>query len=218
MRRTISLALVVLSVIGVAPVLAFAADSETRLFFGPTGRTLKQGEGYVTADELFLPHVQFGVTDRFSMGAGTSAIFSSDFRPPVWFTPKFKIHDDGRTAVAVGAIHAMVAGDQFGLAYVVATTGSSDRAFTIGAGWGYPGRSGGGAPVIITGGEWRVSRRMTLVNEDYFAARGGTALVGIRVTDRRYPRLSSDVGLVMPIAMGRFIPAPVFNITWRFGR
>lgn len=40
----------------------------TRLFFGPTGRSVKKGEGYVGVYGLFLPFVQVGITDRISIG------------------------------------------------------------------------------------------------------------------------------------------------------
>ena len=225
---------------------ARAADNDTRLFFGPNGRTLVRGEGYVTADQLFLPYVQVGITDHVSMGAGTLALFSSDVTPPIWLTPKVKIFESDRTAVAAGVIDAIFSGDQFGLAYVVATSGPRDKAFTLGAGWTYlhhsgsviqtptssarpgysvqPGRQSGdpshteGAPVLIAGAEYRISRRVTVVSEDYLGSHGGTALVGIRVIDKHHPNLTANVGLMMPITSSIFIVAPVFNFTWHFGR
>lgn len=54
---------------------------DTRLFFAPTARSLKRGEGYVGVYEIFLPFVQVGVTDRFSIGGGTPSIFARDFHP-----------------------------------------------------------------------------------------------------------------------------------------
>ena len=38
--------------------------NRTRLFFGPTARSLPKGRGYVGVYELVMPFVQVGVTDR----------------------------------------------------------------------------------------------------------------------------------------------------------
>jgi len=50
-----------------------ADPNPTRLFFGPTARALKQGAAYVGVYEILLPFVQIGITDRISVGAGTTA-------------------------------------------------------------------------------------------------------------------------------------------------
>ena len=68
----------------------------TRLFFAPTGRSLKKGEAYFGVYELFLPFVQVGVTDRFSIGAGTPLVFGNDFERPVWITPSSRSSSAGR--------------------------------------------------------------------------------------------------------------------------
>jgi len=41
-----------------------ADPNPTRLFFGPTARSLKQGAGYFGVYEILLPFVQVGLTDR----------------------------------------------------------------------------------------------------------------------------------------------------------
>ena len=43
----------------------------TRLFFAPTGRSLKKGEAYFGVYEILLPFVQVGITDRISIGGGS---------------------------------------------------------------------------------------------------------------------------------------------------
>ena len=48
----------------------------TRLFFGPTGRTMEKGQVYVGVYEFLMPFVQVGITDRFSIGGGTPLILS----------------------------------------------------------------------------------------------------------------------------------------------
>ena len=43
----------------------------TRLFFGPTGRSLARGQAYLGVYEFLMPFVQVGITDRLSIGGGT---------------------------------------------------------------------------------------------------------------------------------------------------
>jgi len=69
----------------------------TRLFFGPTARSLKRGEAYFGVYEVFMPFVQVGVTDRLSIGGGTPLIFG-DVERPLWVTPKLEIVRAGAPA------------------------------------------------------------------------------------------------------------------------
>ena len=50
----------------------------TRLFFGPTGRSLKKGQTYLGVYEFLMPFVQYGITDRISIGGGTPFVFGFD--------------------------------------------------------------------------------------------------------------------------------------------
>ena len=63
----------------------------TRLFFGPTGRQLKRGDVYLGVYDIFIPFVQVGVTDRFSIGGGTPLVFGGGGDRPFWLTPKFTV-------------------------------------------------------------------------------------------------------------------------------
>ncbi len=117
-----------------------ADANATRLLFSPTGRSLRKGQGYVGVYEFLLPFVQYGVTDRFSLGAGTPLIFFGDESGrPVWLTPKYQFYKGSKTSAAVGVMHFVVFGEdtRAGLAYAVATIGTDDNALTAGAGWAY---------------------------------------------------------------------------------
>lgn len=218
-------------------------SNSTRLLFGPTGRSLAKGEGYIGVYEFLLPFVQVGVTDRFSMGAGTPLVFvGDDSAPPVWLTPKYQVYRGESTSAAAGVLHFVGLGSssQVGIAYGVATTGTEDHAFTLGAGWAYaryrttgdrppcelpPGSRGCGEPakttkhvgsaVLMAGGERRVSRRIKVVSENYVFREGGIVSLGVRFLGKR---LSADLGGFAPIGVGGFVLAPVVNFAWKFGR
>ena len=82
---------------------AAVATSETvtedavasKLFYAPTGRTLKRGDVYVAIDAFSLGVLRVGVTDRFSIGVGRPLYANT-----TWITPKFQIYEDDRVAVA----------------------------------------------------------------------------------------------------------------------
>lgn len=189
----------------------------TRLFFAPTGRSLKRGEGYVGVYEILLPFVQVGVTDRISVGAGTPLIFGFDGEHPFWVTPKAQVLNLPKTQAAVGIMHFMNVGDgSFGIAYGVVTQGSSDSALTAGVGYAYE-RYGDdeGSGVAMVGGEHRVSRGVKVITENYLWSGGGIASFGVRWLGER---LSADLGLVIPLGTGETVALPIVNFVYSFKR
>ena len=186
----------------------------TRLFFGPTARSLPKGRTYFGVYEFLMPFVQIGVTDRFSIGGGTPLVFGFDEgERPFWITPKLQVLDTGRTQVAAGAFHAFVDGEHAGIAYGVVTTGRSDASITAGAGYGYSSDGGHGAVVMI-GGERQVSRHMAFVSENYIW-KGGQGILagGVRFFGER---LSADVGLAVPLGTDELFAVPVVNFVYVF--
>ncbi len=220
-------------------------SNATRLLFSPTGRSLRKGQGYIGVYEFLLPFVQVGVTDRFSMGAGTPLIFFGDESGrPVWLTPKYQLHKGARTSAAVGVLHFEIFGEESraGLAYAVATTGSDDNAVTVGAGWAYAryredqydysaclGRAPGsvaGCPTIermtetpgspvVMIGGERRLGRRVKIITENYAFKAG----GIVSVGVRFlgERLSADLGVFAPLSdEDVFVVAPIVNFVWTF--
>jgi hypothetical protein len=182
----------------------------TRLFFGPTARSLKRGQAYFGVYEFVMPFVQVGVTDRLSVGAGTPLVFGFDeSERPFWVTPKLQLFDTHGTQIAVGVLHAFnIDGHGGGIGYVVGTRGSAQSSFTVGAGVAY-GSSGGRAGVLMIGGDRQVRRHVKLITESYVWKRGdGLVSGGIRFFGER---LSADLALAFPVGAGEFIGFPVIN-------
>ncbi len=186
----------------------------TRLFFGPTGRPLKRGDVYLGVYEIFIPFVQAGITDRFSIGAGTPLIFGGGGDRPFWLTPKFTVIARPKTQVAVGAMHMMnIDGDSLGVAYGAMTQGTRDTALTVGVGYAYEEFEDSGAPVVMIGGEHRVHRHVKLVTENYVFREGGIASAGVRFMTGR---LSADLGLATPLGVDDVFVFPMVNFVWTF--
>jgi hypothetical protein len=190
--------------------------NQTRLFFGPTGRSLKKGEVYFGVYEVLLPFVQVGITDRLSIGGGTPLIFG-DFERPYWVTPKFEVMRHRKTSASVGVMHFFNIDEaSIGIAYGVVTHGSGDSAVTAGAGYSYArtDRDDAGSAVVMLGGEHRVTKRVKLVTENYLFKGGGFASGGIRLFGEK---LSADFGLVLPLFKDEgLLVFPMINIVRKF--
>jgi hypothetical protein len=187
----------------------------TRLFFGPTARSLPKGQVYAGVYEFLMPFVQVGVTDRFSIGGGTPLVFGfEDFERPFWITPKLQVLDTGRTQVAAGLLHAFDSSSRGGgIAYGVVTHGDTDASFTAGAGMAYA-VEGGRSAVVMIGGDARVRRNIKVMTENYVWQGGDAVLTGgLRFLG---DHLSADLGLAFPIGAGAFFAFPVVNFVYVF--
>ena len=187
----------------------------TRLFFGPTGRSLAKGQTYLGVYEFVMPFVQVGITDRFSIGGGTPLIFGlGDGDRPFWITPKLQVINGASTQVAVGLFQgANFDGDGGGIAYVVGTRGNTVNSFTIGGGLAYA-NDGGQSGIIMVGAEGTVRRNMKVITENYLWKEGtGVASAGVRFFGER---LSADVALGIPIGAESFFVFPIVNFVYVF--
>jgi len=187
----------------------------TRLFFGPTARSLPKGQTYLGVYELSMPFLQVGITNRFSIGGGTPLVFGiENSERPFWITPKLQVLNTGRTQVALGVFHAFTADyGGGGIAYGVVTTGDRDRSFTAGAGMAYA-VEGGRAGVVMVGGDARIRRNVKLITENYVWRSGDGVLTGgFRFFGEH---LSADLGMAIPIGAGEFVAFPVGNFVYSF--
>lgn len=199
-----------------SPAELWPADpNPTRLFFAPTGRSLEKGEAYFGVYEVLLPFVQYGVTDRLSIGGGTPLVFGFGGDQPFWFTPKFQVVTARSTEAAVGVLHVVNMGDaSVGMAYAVVTQGNADSALTVGGGYAYASadEDRAGAPVVMLGAEKRLSKRVKFVTENYWFSGIGLASGGLRIMGER---LSADIGLVSPLGGEVAVVFPMVNFVWK---
>jgi hypothetical protein len=206
--------------------------NRTRLFFSPTGRSLAAGDGYFGVYELFIPFVAYGITDRIIIAGGSPfyLAFLGDVTPPLYLGPKVQVVDRPNLQGSVGALTVLVPDgddggefgsdddDIFGIAYGVGTFGGPDRAVTAGIGWGYVGSDLSSEPVVMLGGETRVSRSIKLLTENVLVPGGDSGLLysaGIRFFGER---LSADAGLVGFVGDGDSgCCFPLVNFVYNFG-
>ena len=194
-----------------------ADPNETRLFFGPTARTLPAGDAYLGVFELFMPFLAIGVTDRITIAGGTPLIFGEGMPVAIYLAPKVQLLRSELVTGSIGTLSFFGDGGSAGVAYGVITADHRDgrSSLTVGAGWGYVEDEVSDELVVILGGDARVSRSLKLLSENYFFPGEGAVLTGgFRFLGER---LSADVGLALPIigSEGGFA-LPLVNFVYSF--
>ena len=180
---------------------------DTRLFFGPTGRTLARGTGYMSDQYVFLFAAAWGVTDRLTIGGGMSLFPSNDFfaNNLYYLTPKLGLVRGETFNVSLGALIGFAgrSNGSAGVYYLAATSGRSDASLTYGVGYSYFNRDVSGNATLLLGGNIRVSRRLSLMSENYvFTGTGGghwVPIYGLRVIGER---MALDFGFVNYVGPG----------------
>jgi hypothetical protein len=138
----------------------------SRLFFGPTGRTLAGGHGYFADYFLFLSFVGVGLQDRVTLAGGMSLFPGAD-RQLVYVAPKVGLVRSPTVNAAAGGIYATIPGvsGSVGAAYGALTLGSEDLALTVVGGYAFANGERARSPGLIVGGEARLSNGVKLLGE-----------------------------------------------------
>lgn len=192
--------------------------NHTRLFFGPTGRAVGAGRGYLGVYEVFFPFLTYGVSSSFSISAGTPIIpgTAGEFW---YFAPKLTLAETEKMAVATGVLAIAVGGETAGIVYGAGTFGDSDRAVTAGVGWGFSDGDLHNQAVLMVGGELRTGPSTKLISENYLipgfdGEQGAIASGGVRFFGER---LSADLGVaVSPTDCDGFCWVPLVNFVYTF--
>lgn len=195
----------------------FPNPNSTRLFFAPTGRMLNQGQWYFSDYYILFPGFTTGLTDNITMGAGMSLIPGLSIPNQIFFfTPKIGLKATQGFDLAAGALIIKIPNweddeddednlGSLGILYTVGTYGSLDHSLTIGLGYGFAGDQLAKKPMIVLGGETRVSRRVALVTENWIMPGIDNPLIsyGVRIFGEK---LSVDLALLTTVGEDAFFP------------
>lgn len=191
--------------------------NQTRLFFGPTARAVGQGEGYLGVYEVVFPFLTYGVTNSFSISAGTPII--PEAIGEFWyFAPKLTVYETETMAAAAGVLAVAVEGETAGIVYGAGTIGHSDQALTAGIGWGFSNGDLQNQAVLMLGGEMRTGRNTKFITENYVlpgsnADEGAIVSGGVRFFGER---LSADLGVGFLVGDCEGCWLPVVNFVYSF--
>lgn len=192
----------------------------TRLFFAPTGRSLGTGRGYFSAYQIFFPFIAVGAGDHIIL-AGGMTLFPGASSQLLYFAPKVTPVRSENFNLAAGMLYMTAGGndDGTGIYYTVATLGSDPFAMTVGTGWGFSGDRIAEEPVLLLGGELRMSNSTKLITENWFIPGSSTTIVsfGIRFFG---DNLAADLGFInLPgTEMEGFPFIPWIGFAYNFGR
>jgi hypothetical protein len=175
---------------------------------------------------VLFNQVSVGVTDYFSVGAGTVPTFLFGTGViPVWVVPKFSVPVvKDKFNVGIGAFTGAVIGESnsgFGILYGLATVGNRNTNLTLGLGYGYAAGSFAKSPMISLAGMVRVSPRGYLITENYYIKVDTETLTLISLGGRSMlGKAGLDYGLVLPFSneMDTFFGIPWLGITVPFGK
>ena len=164
----------------------------TRLFFAPTARAVGQGRGYLGVYEIFFPFVTYGVTNSFSISAGTPII--PEIIGEVFYIAPKRGGDRARWPRAGELLYGSDGcgrrGDRLRRGHLRRPRRRRFRGSRL-------GRSADnelGPAILMVGGELRMTSRTKFISENYFApGRDGALISG----DIRFfgERLSADLGI-----------------------
>ncbi len=202
----------------------FPNPNITRLFFAPTARMLKQGKGYFSDYYIFFPGFAYGITDRVTLGGGLSIFPGVDINDQLFFVaPKFGLIQEKTFSLALGTLLVRIPRyeddvtpdtpegfqeddpEVAGILYGVTTFGQPDASLTAGLGYGFVDGNLADRPMVMIGGEKRLTRRTAFVTENWIFPGIDQPLIsyGIRFFGKR---LSVDLGLINVIGEGAIFP------------
>lgn len=173
----------------------------TRLFIGPTSRTLKAGKGYFFDLWIFFPGVAYGITDHFMVSGGVSIIPGLDHQL-FYIMPKygFEASENLDLSLSVTAFSIWDKTFCFGLGGM--TFGTDDQSITGALGLAFTDDKVSEKPAAMLGGEYRLGRRVSLVGEGWFIPGAGdddeTGILGMAGLRLMGEQTTIDFGVAIP--------------------
>ena len=182
-----------------------------RLFFAPTARGLRKGEGSLQDVDVYLIGVNYGITDYISLGGYVTVIpwagLTNQF---LVLTPKVSFPVSEKLHVGAGVLYVRIPdfdgsldhSYSAGILYGVATYGSADNNVTVGLGYGFFEGNIGSTPIVQIGGQMRVSRRISLISENFIIGDSHAGLGGLYGIKINWRRTSLGLGAAYVYAFG----------------
>ena len=159
----------------------FEDPTRARLFFAPTAIPLKSGKGYFSVNELIFPVVGIGATDFLTLAGGIS-IFPFSTNQLYYLTVKVTPLQTKNFDLAGGILYSNLIGNSvhfkgLGIGYIGGTVFGPEASFTSGIGFGYTGGSFSSNPVIMAGGDIRISKSVKIVSENWIPTTSESVII-----------------------------------------
>lgn len=197
----------------------FPNPHHTRYLFGPSAFNLKKDAGYYQNIYGTINTINYGISDHFTLGAGTELVSLFAGSPVFIITPKiggYKLSENWH--VGGGAFLGLIPGGYGGIGYGIFTYGNEDSNITFGTGWAFAEGSIASNPILTISGMHRVSRTVSLISENWLLPIDGYEPVfsyGIRFFGER---MSIDLAFINSpeIAQILKIGIPYVDFVYKF--
>ncbi|MBN1425837.1 hypothetical protein JXA88_14900 [Candidatus Fermentibacteria bacterium] len=190
---------------------------DCRLFFAPTGRMLRKGEGAFTGYFIFLPTAWVGVSDRLMVGGGVAVSPAAISFGSVYGGAKAGARVHGALHLSLTTIyHRSFSADEGTLvAFGAASFGDRGKALTIGT----PVAVGRGAkyiPPMFIGGDIQVAKGVKFVSENWFLSTGDKKIYRLFLAGFRFHRQRDavDLGFASFDDLGQWHPLPWLSVSF----
>lgn len=172
--------------------------NSTRLFFAPTGKMLKSGDGYFSVYEIFFPFIAVGITDYLILSGGFSLVPGAD-NQLLYVAPKIGFISTTDFNLAGGILYIKIPDNDkgIGVMYSVGTYGNQKSSLSLGIGYGFAGGDLANNPIIMIGGELRLSKSIKMITENWIITgeEAGIYSFGLRFFGEN---LAADFGFIYP--------------------
>jgi hypothetical protein len=211
----------------------------TRLMFAPTGRPLGKGDGYFSDHYVVFPGFAYGLTRNLTLAGGVSTIPGIGLDEQAYYvSAQVGFQRSAKAAFALGGLYAAAGGEEdlnASVLYGVATLGPAERSLTLGFGLGanrnaeyyyddrgsytHTAHSWSAEPILLVGGNVRLSRRTSLLSENWLFLDRPISEQAFGLALRLLAdRISVDVGVVLvPEALDEGFPIPWLSFSYHFG-
>lgn len=202
--------------------------NRTRYLMAPSAFMLRAGEGYFSQKELLFSEVGYGVTDWLTLSVGGAI--------PFWFVSDgFNVIGGLKLGVSLGELVHLSAGGSiwwipgtdpdvaFGLLTATVTVGTTNLNLSLAASFPYTlvtGAEDVGDMILVVAGNWRLSRTLALVTENWILFNSTAWDVTVPMINSLVlrifgDRIAVDVGLL--IFPETSFPPPWLAFTYNFG-
>jgi hypothetical protein len=218
---------------------SFENAHANRQFMTPTAFSLPKGNGYYKNTDLLFNSVNYGVTDRFSIGASADilGLFSTNHIPFLtMLTAKYSVPVGKNVGIAGGMTLSMLSDKststlgKVGLLYALVTFGNPNHHVTIGGGIPKAYQVDGPITGLFTvSGQFRLGDHFSLITENWFTqfndVFAGIGSLGGRYMSQNfaidgallYGKIKSDTQFRWgKLDINGVIPIPILSLTIPF--
>ena len=143
----------------------------SRYFYAPSAIPLDKGEGYFQDIYLIFLSGNYAVSKYSTIGAGFSIMPGVAITDQIFFVnTKVAYPVSDKFYLGAGGLYFRAGdiGGSIGIAYGVGTYGGYDHNLTLGVGYGYTDNKLMETPVFTLCGMTRISKRISLITENWF--------------------------------------------------